>query len=219
MKIFIALAATAPLKGDRVVVKFGTNQWYTGTVASVGKKITVLFDDGEKHAYELGDPSVKVIISKRKSKSVLTNADAKLLYSTPKPTASPRTPKAAAAAPTKIAPTTQEPAKPIALTDSDVAHQRWTRSKEEFAGHPEFKAVKADIVKGEGKLSSVKIGSLTYATMKSMYLSPNPLQRAGWKQVYFKPYDSSNVAVYQKKGVKIKTALSSGYWILYLALS
>lgn len=97
MKIFIALAATAPLKGDRVVVKFGNNQWYTGTVASIGKKITVLFDDGEKHAYELGDTSVKGITSKRKSKSVLTNADAKLLYSAAKPApkvASVTTPKA-----------------------------------------------------------------------------------------------------------------------------
>ena len=74
MKIFIALASASLLKGDRVAVKFGTNQWYTGTVASVGKKVTVLFDDGEKHAYELGDRSVKYITSKKKSKSALTTA-------------------------------------------------------------------------------------------------------------------------------------------------
>lgn len=84
MKLFIALSA-AFVKGDRVVVKFGTNQWYTGTVASMGKKVTVLFDDGEKNSYELGDLAVKVITSKRKSKSALTNADAKLLYSVAKP--------------------------------------------------------------------------------------------------------------------------------------
>ena len=118
MKIFIALAATAHLKGDRVVVKFGNNQWYTGSVASIGKKITVLFDDGEKHAYELGDTSVKGITSKRKSKAAITNADAKLLYSAPVATPKARTPRAATPAKTaepKVR-TPKAAAKPVAST-------------------------------------------------------------------------------------------------------
>ena len=47
MKSLIAAAAVSPpVKGTRVAVKYGPNEWYLGTVVRSGAKVTVNFDDG-----------------------------------------------------------------------------------------------------------------------------------------------------------------------------
>ena len=55
MEIYIELTSTTKFKkGDRVIANFGTKkepEYYIGTVTSSGKKISVLFDDGDKSSF------------------------------------------------------------------------------------------------------------------------------------------------------------------------
>ena len=94
------------------------------------------------------------------------------------------------------------------------SNTRWTSNEAEVKAHPIFKTLKADITKGGGKASFKK----GYFTMKSMWTSPNPLQRAGWKIDTFYPGsgNGSNVSVLSKGGAKVKLEFPGGMWYIYV---
>lgn len=72
-----ARTAAKPAVNDRVVTKFGNNEWYSGTVTRSGPtKVTVTFDDGDTKSFtDWSSKVMKPISSKKKRKNSLTNAE------------------------------------------------------------------------------------------------------------------------------------------------
>lgn len=108
--ISLSAGAAITMKGERVVVRMGKNDWLVGTVTRAGAKIYVAFDDGSSAVVEAPDfKHVKVLTAKnaaKKVKSPLTDEAAKMLFvrsPTAKAPAAARTPAARAVkpAPTK----------------------------------------------------------------------------------------------------------------------
>lgn len=85
--IFVSLSAASSTssfdKGDRVVSKFDSNEWYLGKVsANRTGRVYVEFDDGESESYPFGTRNVLKINPKQKrSKDELTYAQAAKLAS------------------------------------------------------------------------------------------------------------------------------------------
>lgn len=97
------LSAAAPVKGDRVAVKYGTDEWYLGTVNRSGAKVTVAFDDESTESFVWPNAKIKLVSYKRVRKTALTDTAVQAILvkeSTTAPAKSAKTP-----APTK-APTT-----------------------------------------------------------------------------------------------------------------
>lgn len=85
--IFVSLSATSSTspfdKGDRVVAKFDSNEWYVGKVsANRAGRVYIEFDDGESESYPFGTKSVlKINPKQKKNEDELTDAQAAKLAS------------------------------------------------------------------------------------------------------------------------------------------
>ena len=76
-------AATPPIKGTRVAVKYGPNEWYIGTVVRSGAKITVAFDDGSTESHPWSALKIKAVEYKRIRKTAITDEQVKVLLGAP----------------------------------------------------------------------------------------------------------------------------------------
>lgn len=73
-------------KDQRVVVKVGRDEWYTGTITRAGVKIRIDFDDGNHAIVSFEDfKDVKPMLKSKKSKKGLTTLEARDLYVKVKP--------------------------------------------------------------------------------------------------------------------------------------
>lgn len=81
-KLRMSLASAVSKKGDRVIVRAATNEWYTGTVTRVGSKsISVLFDDRATAVIQSEDWSeIKPMQIDFQSDAPLTDAEAAPLW-------------------------------------------------------------------------------------------------------------------------------------------
>lgn len=105
----------------------------------------------------------------------------------------------------------------FALRALSVTATVWLSSYEDIKAHKNFKVVKTAIEQGGGKLSTKKVGDRKYVIVKSMYISPSPLERAKWKMVSFEtPSPSYNVLVFEKNGIQVKLVRGEEL-MLYLA--
>jgi len=85
MRYITIFAKIKYTKGDRIVVKFGKNEYYLGTVTKSGVKVSVLFDDGDRESLPAKSKRLIGIGVKRKRKSEITEKELKkYLYSIPK---------------------------------------------------------------------------------------------------------------------------------------
>ncbi len=80
----ISIAAVLRKAGDRVVVKAGPDEWFTGTIKRVGQKsVSILFDDKETVVLQQEDFSlIKSMIINFVSKEKLSDKDANPLWNT-----------------------------------------------------------------------------------------------------------------------------------------
>jgi hypothetical protein len=85
MKMLISLSASNFKKGDRVAFKVAKDEWYLGTIKSIGIKIKINCDDGDLLTVEQEDfRYIKPLIKNKVSKKPLTNEQAKALCVKPK---------------------------------------------------------------------------------------------------------------------------------------
>ena len=87
-------AVAPPVKGTRVAVKYGPNEWYIGVVTRSGAKITVAFDDGSTEAHPWSALKIKAIAYKRVRKTPITDAQVKDLLSAVPPVKKASPPRA-----------------------------------------------------------------------------------------------------------------------------
>lgn len=73
------LASIAPVKGTRVAVSYGLDEWYLGTVVRSGTKITVAFDDGTTETHPWSALRIKTVEYKRVRKTAITDEQVKAL--------------------------------------------------------------------------------------------------------------------------------------------
>ena len=96
-------AATPPIKGTRVAVKYGPNEWYLGTVVRSGAKITVAFDDGSQEAHPWSALKIKAVGYKRVRKTAITDEQVKSLLATPAKVSTPQQKRKVVKAPKELA--------------------------------------------------------------------------------------------------------------------
>lgn len=87
-------------KGDRIIARLDKNEWLTGEITRAGAKLGIKFDDGSTATVGAEDfKDVKLLTTPKKSKKVLTDAEAKPLFAKVKKAEKPVTEKKAKAEP------------------------------------------------------------------------------------------------------------------------
>lgn len=86
MKLSLQIKPTLLKPNDRVIVKIGKDEWYTGTVVRLTKKtIKVVFDDGLESTVKAEDfKHIKPLLRRKRTRAALSDSQAKELI-TPMP--------------------------------------------------------------------------------------------------------------------------------------